>query len=349
MLEPTNPPIPEADYRKRLRPKTYAIAVYLVGLFIILQLLALGLAFWFRQQVIIEKEAPLLREEQVAVVAAMDPPPAAEMETEVGEPAKPSPEENVSAFDSGLPEGRLAVPAGGTVDQQVAQLNEDARLFRRQGDFSMAEVALKQALGLKPNDILSLTNYAMLEEARGNRRAAYERWKQVIATAPEGDTTVRLAMERSILLEEALRLEEEARQREEALLAGIERRVEIAEVRMSPDPLPEKPTEIQRDVVIKSANPGIPIDSSKLRVQVFVYDQVGGRKLEPAKIEARFLNSQPDFNRPEGEVLRTVYRAKLDEMGERAYYGYIVRIYYDNQLQDQRAEPRSLMELFSGR
>ncbi len=338
MPDETVPPVPEVDYQKRLRPRTYAVAVYVVGLFVLMQLVALGLAFWFRQNVTIEKVGPALSEEVVAIVTPVEEPP-------VTEPPIRKPES--SPLDA-RPEGRLSVAPGGAVDQQVAQLNEDARLFRRNGDFSMAEVALRQALDLKPNDLLTLTNYAMLEEARGERRAAFARWSQVIETAPEGDPTIRLARERAVLLEEALRLEADARRREEALLEGIDRRITVADVRVEPDPLPEFPLEIRRDFLLKSANRSIPVDASKLRVQVFVYDQIDGRRLEPAKIEAKFLSGQPDFNRPEGETLRTIYTASPDEP-ERKYYGYIVRVFYDNQLQYQRAEPRSLLELFSGR
>ncbi|MFQ3670184.1 MAG: hypothetical protein SNJ84_01860 [Verrucomicrobiia bacterium] len=336
MSEENVRPEMEVDYQKRLRPKTYAVAVYVVGLFVLMQLVALGLAFWFRQNVTIEKVGPELSEEVVAVVTPIE---------EVKEPTKPA--DPLSPLDA-RPEGRLSLGVGGAVEQQVGQLNEDARLFRRNGDFPMAEVALRQALDLKPNDLLTLTNYAMLEEARGNRGAAFERWKQVIEVAPEGDPTVRLARERSILLEEALRLEEEARRREEALLEGVDRRVTVVDVRTVPEPLPEVPQEIQRDFLLKSANRSIPVDPSKLRVQVFVYDQIDGGRLEPAKIEAKFLSGQPDFNRAEGETLRTIYRA-VPEEPERRYYGYIVRVFYDNQLQYQRAEPRNLLELFSGR
>ncbi|GAB4240118.1 MAG: hypothetical protein OHK005_02050 [Candidatus Methylacidiphilales bacterium] len=338
MSEENVRPSPEVDYQKRLRPKTYAVAIYVVGLFVLMQLVALGLAFWVRQNVTIEKVGPALSKEAVAVVTPVK---------EGSENQKSSQPLEASPLDA-RPEGRLSLPPGNAVDQQVSQLNEDSRLFRRNSDFSMAEVALRQALDLKPNDLMTLTNYAMLEEARGNRKEALGRWNQVIATAPEDDPTIRLARERAILLEEALRLEAEARKREEALLEGIDRRITVVDVRTEPDPLPEFPVEIQRDFLLKSANRKIPVDASKLRVQVFVYDQIGGGRLEPAKIEATFLSGQPDFNRPEGETLRTTYRTNPDEP-ERKYYGYIVRVFYDNQLQYQRAEPRSLLELFSTR
>lgn len=333
MSDDDAPPATEVDYRKRLRPKTYAVAIWMVGLFVVMQLVALGLAFWFRQNVTIEKVGPPIGEEAVAAAQSREP------ETAASEPPSP--------IDA-LPEGRLTLGGGGATEEQVAQLNEDARLFRRNGDFSMAEVALRQALDLKPNDVLTLTNYAMLEESRGNRSAALARWTQVIEAAPEGDPTIRLARERAILLEEALRLEADARRREDALMEGIDRRVTVADVRTEPDPLPDNPQRLQRDFLIKSANRSIPVDPSKLRVQVFVYDQIDGGRLEPAKIEAKFLSGQPDFNRPEGETLRTFYAAD-PQQPERQYYGYIVRVFYDNQLQYQRAEPRSLLELFAGR
>lgn len=324
---------PEVDFKKRLRPKTYSITVYVVGIFLIVEVIFLASVVWFRQtRIRIEKEAPALppTEQTVAPAAPAASPGAPDLSTPEGS-------------------GRLALPANATLQERINRFNEEARAFQQSGDFQLAEAALQKALELKADDLLTLTNMAFLEQAKGNNQGAIDAWKKIIEIAPENDKTVRLARERATLLEENMRLEAEAKQREQALLASGTRKIFIDSVKFIPEVLPANPAEVEADFLLKLDSGAENFDSSKLRVQVFVYSQAPDHQLEPAKIEAVFVNNPPEWKSADGEVLRIKYSKYFqpsEASEDRSYFGYLMRLYYNDELQDQRAEPAKLLELF---
>ncbi|MDX6766049.1 MAG: hypothetical protein SFU85_04590 [Candidatus Methylacidiphilales bacterium] len=312
------------DRKKRLRPKVYAIGIYVVALFIVVEILVLGSAFWMRQRVILETEGPTL------------------VETERPE-KKPEPTSVEALKMPDLPPARLPVDSPRSVDSEIVRLNDEARNFRRNGDFAMAEAALKKAQALQPIHPLTLTNLAMLEEAQGRNTRALEYWKEVIALGDRAKDTIQLARERSVVIEERLRLEEESRR---AALAQQEgRHLALESVTTQPDPLPVKPVEIQRDFVLRAVPGSDPIQASKVRVQVYFYERIGTDRLVSVPIEARFLNPSPDWNAQTAETLRVRYTAVRETGEPRIYYGYIFRLYYDGELQEERAEPSTLLRL----
>lgn len=314
------------DWKKRLRPKAYAIGIYVVGFFILVELAVLGSAFWMRQRVVLETEGPAVEEPLLG--ASMEEPPTL-----------PQP---VPTF-----EARLNPAQGPTVAERVAKLNDEATGFRRSGSFPLAEAALAQALEIDPENTLTLTNFAMLEEARGNNAKALGYWKRIIGMGDRARDTVQLARERSVILEERLRLEEESRRRAQISEATV-RKVALVQVRTRPDPLPPQPRDIERDFVLKVSANGPPLQGNKIRIQVYFYDRVGGDRLATVPIEARFLNDPPVWGAGSEEILRVRYQAAAD--GEkRTYYGYLFRVFYDGILQDERAEPASLLRVSAAR
>lgn len=309
------------NWKKRLRPKAYAIGVYAVAFFILVELAVLGSAFWMRQRVVLETEGPVLA--APAPVEAVD---------------------NGAAYSLPAPsfEARLNPAQGPSVPERVARLNEEATNFRRSGSFPLAQAALDQALEIEPDNPLTLTNYAMLEEARGNNTRALELWRQIIRMGDKARDTIQLARERSVILEERLRLEEENKRRDDA--AARPRRVAIERVITRPEPVPSTPQEIERDFVFKVDSAAGALQGSKIRIQAYVYERIGNDRLTTVPIEARFLNDPPAWTPGNEEILRVRYQSNPQRENHR-YYGYLVRIYYDGVLQDERVEPATLLRL----
>src|SRR3954470_14005900 len=119
----------EIDFKKRLRPRTYSVTVYMVVLFLLIEVLALGFIFYFRQRVRIETDGPTLVDTRRAVEQS-------ELEFLQTLPNLPPPD--VAA--------RLSVPGDETIQEKVLHFNEESRKFRKQGDFGLAEAALNKAL-----------------------------------------------------------------------------------------------------------------------------------------------------------------------------------------------------------
>ncbi len=312
--------------KKRLRPRVYSIGLYVVGFFILVQIGALVSIFWFRQT-IIDTQGPALELDRPRNTERAAPPTL---------PDLPMP----------TMEARLPVDSGRTPQNEINRLTQDAYEFQRNGDFTLAEAALKEAAAIDADHPLVLTNFALLEEARGNNHAAQEYWRRIIALGGVAEGTVELARQRSRLIEERMRLEETRRLEERLIAGGESRRVVLDGITTTPDPLPSFPVEIQRDFRLRRAATAEDIQPAKLTVKLYFYDQIDADRLVPAKIEARFLNSPPDWSKNEIEVLRARYQAGPAVEGvSRHYYGYLLRVYYDNQLQIEHAEPIGLLKL----
>jgi tetratricopeptide (TPR) repeat protein len=151
----------------------------------------------------------------------------------------------------------------------------------------------------------------------------------------------------------------------------------ISEVTASETPDPDSETNLMLRIAVKK-RPGAVIDHTKVKIQVFFYDTVGDNdiKLTDADVSYEWLTPNHDWANSNSETLAVTYirpksKAKSAEAdlaaaaaainpakkgkpakaspppeGNRKYLGYIVRVYYNDQLQDKRAEPSKLLTLF---
>ena len=131
------------------------------------------------------------------------------------------------------------------------------------------------------------------------------------------------------------------------------------------------------------ARPNTAIDHTKVKIQVFFYDTMENQEtvLTDADVSYEWLTPHHDWKDTNPEILSVTYlrpksrssadaaltaaasaitpggkkkgSAKKDsatelpsDAGHRKYLGYIVRIYYLDQLQAVRAEPTKLLNLF---
>ena len=152
----------------------------------------------------------------------------------------------------------------------------------------------------------------------------------------------------------------------------------ISEVTASETPDPDSETNLMLRIAVKK-RPNAVIDHTKVKIQVYFYDTVGNNdiKLTDADVSYEWLTPNHDWADSNSETLAVTYirpkskakSAETDlaaaaaainpakkgkpvkaspppESGARKYLGYIVRVYYNDQLQDKRAEPTKLITLF---
>ena len=156
----------------------------------------------------------------------------------------------------------------------------------------------------------------------------------------------------------------------------------ITEVAATDTPDAEAETNMKLKISVK-ARPNAPIDHTKVKIQVFFYDTVDNKEvvLTDADVSYEWLTPHHDWKETNPEILAVTYLrsknktsseadlaaaaasvtppgnskkktpAKKDtatpgEAGHRKYLGYIVRIYYSEQLQAVRADPTKLLNLF---
>lgn len=328
---PTPSSEPLVNIKRRLRPRTYSIAIYIVGLFILAQIIAVISIFWFRQTVVkVDVIGPALKSVEDIKLAQLP------LDSSIKLP-------ELAHLSSPQFSARLTVPHQDSVEERILRLNDQAREFRRQNDFPLAEASLKRAFDLDPNYPNTLINFAMLEEARGDNSKALDYWQQVLGLGDKASATLRLARERASVLEETLRKERLARDREKMILKSS-RKVVIDTVTTSPLLIPLKPETLQVDFKIRTN--GESISSGKMRIQVFFYEKMANNDLLPAKIDAKFLADRPTWSGG-NETLRVRYsRATQQRADDTQFYGYLIRVLYDGEIQDEKASPADLLTAF---
>jgi tetratricopeptide (TPR) repeat protein len=158
----------------------------------------------------------------------------------------------------------------------------------------------------------------------------------------------------------------------------------ITEVSAIDAPDADAETNMKLKISVK-ARPNAPIDHTKVKIQVFFYDTVEDKDvvLTDADVSYEWLTPHHDWKATNPEILAVTYlRAKnktssdaalaaaaasvtppgttkkktsakketatdaSGDAGHRKYLGYIVRIYYNEQLQAVRADPTKLLNLF---
>jgi len=152
----------------------------------------------------------------------------------------------------------------------------------------------------------------------------------------------------------------------------------IMEVKATETPDPDADTNLTLRIGVRKRANAV-IDHTKVKIQVFFYDTVGDKeiKLTDADVSYEWITPNHDwagatpetlavtYIRPKNKTLSSeaalaaaaaaVNPAKKGkpskpsppaEANDRKYLGYIVRLYYNDQLQDKRAEPTKLLNLF---
>jgi tetratricopeptide (TPR) repeat protein len=156
----------------------------------------------------------------------------------------------------------------------------------------------------------------------------------------------------------------------------------ISDVTATDTPDPDADTNMKLKISVK-ARPNTPIDHTKVKIQVFFYDTVDNKEvvLTDADVSYEWLTPNHDWKATNPEVLAVTYLrgknktssdadlaaaaasvtppggnkkkpsatkppASTSDAGHRKYLGYIVRIYYNEQLQAVRADPSKLLNLF---
>jgi hypothetical protein len=152
----------------------------------------------------------------------------------------------------------------------------------------------------------------------------------------------------------------------------------ISEVKASETPDPDSETNLMLRIAVKK-RPNAVIDHTKVKIQVYFYDTAGDNdiKLTDADVSYEWLTPNHDWADSNSETLAVTYirpksktkSAESDlaaaaaainpakkgkpvkaspppDASSRKYLGYIVRVYYNDQLQDKRAEPNRLLTLF---
>ncbi|HEX4668010.1 MAG TPA: tetratricopeptide repeat protein [Chthoniobacterales bacterium] len=261
-----------------------------------------------------------------------------------------------------------------------------AKGFRERGDTANAIAKLRQATALDPGNAEILAELALTYESMQLFDRSNEVWRRLQSLGPAAGPLYELA-------DVKLRVGAPANAGAPAASGAPGASAEsadipegsafgISQVSLKRLEDPEAQTKLLLRVGVK-VRPGIEIDHTKVKIQVFFYDMVNNSQvvLTDADVSYEWVTpghnwadtgnevldvtylrpkSPPPGSVPAAEVPDSVEKAKLSdrkpeeaaemlptsESGPHEYLGYIVRVYYKDQLQAVRADPTRLLNLF---
>jgi hypothetical protein len=231
------------------------------------------------------------------------------------------------------PPGRMIASA------QVREMVEAARAVRKLGDMQLALESLRAADLREPDHPEILSETALTYEAMGLADKSEAAWKSVVALGEAGAGGY-FALAKAKL---------EGR---EARPAAPDRNpVTLGACQIIPDTTVTKGQRLALRVPIIAA-PGVDIDPSLMDIHVYFYDKVGTDRIEPTRADPptpSWVSAPVDWKEGE-ELVDFSYNMpelkpeELRDLGKRSYYGYVVKIFYQDRLMSVQAEPKSLAD-----
>lgn len=268
----------------------------------------------------------------VAPVAAPEPlpPPAAVISAVVTEPDPAVPEEVGD-------------------EERLSELMKEVEKLEGGPAPGDALVPLEEAVSLQPRNPEILSRMASLQERLGQAELAQDTWKSVLDLGPDAGRFLDVAEIRLRLL----------RQDHHASMAGsLELRDQVGlqpgstlgvvDLKLTDSDDAGEPIKDLRLAV--KARPGETVDSRDVRINVTFYEMLDGEIVPTtSRVQSMWFTSPVDWNNEGIEILEVKYEVpRIGPDGGPAprYYGYMVNIYHRGQLQETRADPVDLQELF---
>lgn len=379
VAEPTKEKSAVPKRNKRVRPKTYSFAVYIVVALLLIEVVALFSIFHFRRVVInISTQAPPILAQSDA---PLDPVAVEDNATTAGvgldplmpetilNKIKPSEERPVSVMSEGQPpqedpqqiamakeealrlkqerETELARQAEEEKARKIRAYIDQSNRFLREEDFANAKRMLKRALNLNREDPVTLRSLAMLAKAEGRPNESILYWRRIVSLGPEVGDIYALAKEEVAAAEAKAKLAAaEATRPAPGSTSRVPKfMIRGFEKQIGSDPNYADQMQLDFDIVLNGVTQD---DLNDLEVEFFFYDYMPG-KVVPAAGEIVVAPVGTDTEWLDNKKMRLTASYQLEEkMAEntnRRYHGYLLRIYHNKELQDEQAEPLQLLHL----
>jgi hypothetical protein len=303
--------------------KTFVVAATLLGLAAVAQLVAILIYF-----------GPGFQQTTAAAVA---PPPA--------EPA-PTPAEPAAAATEGPGEQEVQ-----QVSARVAELLAEAERLEGGPTAGDALVPLEEAATLQPRNPEVLSRLGSLHERLGQTELAETAWENLIALGPDAGRFLDVAEIRLRVLRQGGAAEPVA----EGTLqlrdqVGLQPGSNLGVVDLKINDKEEGGVAMKDLRLAVKARPGEPIDGRDVRINVTFYEMLNGEIVPTmSRVQSVWFTTPVDWKNEGIEILEVKYevpRVGPDGGPAPEYYGYLVNIYHRGQLQETRAEPVELQELF---
>ena len=337
--------LPAPQHPKRLRPKTYSVAVYLVGAVVLLQVAMVISVFWLRAMIVpVNFKLP-----RALTGQASAPLPPTALPTPTPHPAATAASKlpELPELSTGGPHlALLSVPDLSDTLSRINNLNDQAQQSLRENDLKSAAELLVKAEDMDPRNPTTLKNLAEVYYLMNNAVRAKQYWQRLVDLGPGVGTVYALAKDHVLLLSST--------HDADTLKAPsiFPRLIYIDGVEKTPVETANAQSQFHlRTVLMRKDLKMLQFDQKKLRPYVIFYQQMPDGSLAPdlnqhgGSFEDTFLFWGTKTHEPFGVdyIMPVVGSPGPNNTKQGEYYGFVIGIYYNNQLQDARSEPDDLI------
>lgn len=343
-LPSPQPRRPVPHHAKRVRPKTYSVAVYLVIAVVILQIGMFISVFWLRAMIVSVKVSLPKAHGTTSQVQSTGNQPL------IG-PVAPKPETTTSRLNlptlttSATNSARLKVPGANDDLEQISNLNDEAQAFLHQHALESAVETLVKAEDIDPRNPDTLKNLAETYYLMNDPVRAKIYWQRLVDIGEAVGTVYGVAKDHVLLL---------ANRDADPLSnpSNYPRQIYVETVEKTPVETVNGQAQFHLRATVTRKDPQMPLfDQKKLQPYVIFYQQLPDGSLVPDLDHSKgsFDDTFLFWGNKTAETFGVDYLMPIPGVtgpGDAPvgkYYGFIIGIYYDKVLQDVRSEPSDLV------
>lgn len=230
---------------------------------------------------------------------------------------------------------------------RLAELTAEADKLEGGAAPADALAPLEEALAMRPADPGLLARIAALHERLGQSDSAVAVWQKLVALGPAAGNLFHVADVRLKLLQNpgpaasGLEIRDQTGLQPGSSLGVVD--LKIADGGDAVNPVKDLRLAVK-------ARPGETIDARDVRINVTFYETLNGEIVPTmSRVQSVWFTTPVDWKNDGLEILEVKYevpRIGPDGGPPPEYYGYMVNIYHRGQLQETRADPQNLQELF---
>jgi hypothetical protein len=257
-----------------------------------------------------------------------------------------------AAAPSAVPEATPAPAAQISEAEKTAQQSRLSELLAEADKLEAgaspgdALVPLEEALDVQPRNAELIARVATLHERLGQTELAQATWQKVVALGPDAGklfdiAEVRLKLLQGPAADEGMELRDQIGLQPGSALGVVDLKVKDGGTASTP---------VKDLRLAVKARPGDPIDARDVRINVTFYETLDGEIVPTmSRVQSMWFTTPVDWKGEGVEILEVKYevpRLGPDGGPPPQFYGYMVNIYHRGQLQETRAEPADLQDLF---
>jgi tetratricopeptide (TPR) repeat protein len=345
-------------YSKQTPGRTFIIAISVLGLVALTQIGALGIAFVKRV-----KNGPPASTLPASNLALARPKltPATAEESEslsLEDPFADSAAKVASEKDTGpimppakpqpVPLARLQ-PAP---DTRFGELLQQGKTLRERGDASNALIKFREAYALDPRNPAAIAEIAQTFEKMGLPDKAAEHWKRIFDMGESAGIYYAAAeakMKEAMMTAQVALGSDPNAQGGSGVVANATLGIGTVETEEINDPKAMRRFLLKVPIQLRQKTR---LNVKDVAIQVLFYDLVDDKpQRTSANVSNRFSTAPVDWREDNTEILEVEYNQPAPDPRDpkpenRKYFGYIIRLYYNDELQATRAEPPLLGQKF---